>query len=57
MLADLDLENYYKEMYIMTQDFNFSLNEIENMPAYELDFYNILVNQRQELERMEKLNR
>ena len=56
MLVDFDLENYYKELYIMTQDFNFSLREVENMPAYELDFYSILVNQRRELERMEKLN-
>lgn len=57
MLADLNLEDYYKEIYIFSQDYNFSLSEVENMPAYEVDFYSILMIQREELKRLEMLNR
>ena len=57
MLADISLEEYYKEIYIFSQDFNFSLYEVENMPAYEIDFYSILMIQREELKRLEMRNR
>ena len=56
MLADISLEEYYKDLYIFSQDYNYSLSDIENLPAYEIDFYVILMGQREELKRLAKLN-
>ena len=56
MLAPMDLEQLYKQIYILSQDYNFSISEVENMPSYEIDYYNILIMQREELKRLQKLN-